>query len=72
MEARKSVVVVEVMALAPALSVRAVRADIPLGIVLQDTPTGSVVTDVVQGAMADRVCLVCDWEPELSRLPAIR
>jgi S1-C subfamily serine protease len=54
MKARKSVVVVGAIALALALAVRAARADIPLGIVLQDTPNGTVVTDVFQGGIADR------------------
>jgi S1-C subfamily serine protease len=54
MKDRKTVVVVGVIALALALSVRAARADIPLGIAIQDTPAGAVVTDVFPGGIADR------------------
>ncbi len=53
-KALKSVVVVGIAALALTLSVRAARADIPLGIVIQDTPTGVVVTNVYQCGIADR------------------
>jgi S1-C subfamily serine protease len=50
----KSVVVVGVVALALTLSVRAAKADVPLGIVIQNTPDGVVVSDVFQGGIADR------------------
>jgi S1-C subfamily serine protease len=53
-KARKSVVVVGVVALALALSVSAAKADIPLGIAIQDTSIGVIVTDVFQGGIADR------------------
>ncbi len=50
----KSVVVVGVLALALAVSTRAAKADVPLGIVIQDTPNGVVMTDLFQGGIADR------------------
>jgi S1-C subfamily serine protease len=53
-KAWKSVGVVGIVVLALALSTRAARAEVPLGIVIQDTPTGVIVTDVYQGGIADR------------------
>ncbi len=55
MRAWKSVIFAGAVALAITLSaVRAARADIPLGIVIQDTPHGVVVTHVFLGGIADR------------------